>query len=105
MTLSLDRSPCLAQGPCEGQSPEAKAAGISPPGRRAAFRARHYCLLVHLELVQPQAPVLHLEQQLRWQRGAELAQRVLVLPQPQLERLVMVIQVLMIEISIDCSLE
>lgn len=43
--------------------------------------------LRHLQLVQPQAPVLHLEQQLCRQCAAELAQWVLVFPQPQLERL------------------
>ncbi len=50
-------------------------------GRRSAGSSPH------LQLVQPQAPVLHLEQQLRGQRATELAQRVLVVPQPQLERL------------------
>ena len=57
-----DRCTCTAGGGSAGRSP-------------------------HLQLVQPQAPVLHLEKELRRQRAAELAQRVLVLPQPQLERL------------------
>jgi hypothetical protein len=42
---------------------------------------------LHLELLQGQAAILDLEQQLRRQRIAKLPQRVLVLPQPPLQRL------------------